>query len=554
MSSAPHPTPSHAALLEPKRALASAVEQFCSTLGLTATIEAQARTINQQAATIKQQATENLRLNTLVEKLTFELAVLKRQLFGRSREAADALVVQGQLFPGPEVIVQAPPANEPDQPAPDLPRTPNPVAPPVKRQPIRQVIPDNLPREVRVVDLEEAAKEGLVKIGEDTSERLAYQPGKFFVLCTVRPYYAKPKDPDVGIFQQPVPPSVVPGGILDESVIAQVAVSKFADHQPLNRQVEQAARVGAQLSVSTLSENLLAVATVWLSTLVRALWVVLKQRSSLHVDETVLPTLPKRKAKVRRTRQTRLWTYLNDQGPPIILYQYTETKEGSHIRKTLAHWSDSGVHYLHADAANNFEALYRQQPHIRAVNCWAHARRKFFEIAKVSKVKIFAHDAVASIDELFALERAWRQLSDEDRLAKRKEVATPRLEAIKQMLETKAVAVAENSSTGKAIAYVLNRWENFTRYTERGDLSLSNNAAERALRKAALGRNNFLFVGSERGGQAAAIYYSLIETAKANGIEPHAWLEHVLRELPKRRGSSFEHIKDLLPISGAAAL
>ena len=130
----------------------------------------------------------------------------------------------------------------------------------------------------------------------------------------------------------------------------------------------------------------------------------------------------------------------------------------------------------------------------------------------------------------------------------------PQLERIKAMLQDKQVSLSPNSATAKAINYLLKRWANFTRYTERGDLQLSNNAAERALRKAALGRKNFLFVGNARGGEAAAIYYSLIETAKANGIEPSQWLLNALRELPKRKGSDFENVKDLLPIRGAEQL
>lgn len=504
-------------------------------------------------------------LEAMVEKLTFELATLKRQLFGRSREAADLLMVQEQLFAPPEVIETLPEdaaqtaivdtAADDQEAAPELARTPDPKTVVVKRQPIRQVVPSNLPREETVLDLPAAEIADWTKIGEDVSERLAYKPGTYFVHRTIRPRYAKPQEPDAGVVQQPAPANVILGGLFDETLLTKFAIDKFADHQPLNRQVEQAARQGVQLALSTISENLLTVATVWLATLIDALWVVLQQRSSLHVDETVLPTLPDRKSKDREVRKTRLWTYLNDQGPPIILYQYTDTKEGSHIRKTLANWGRSGVCYLHADAASNYDALYQLQPNIRAVNCFAHARRKFYEIAKNHTGKrIFAHHAVEKIDELFADERAWKLLSDEERYQQRQAIAVPKLAALKTMLEEKFVGMGESSATAKAIAYLLKRWDNFTRYTERGDLNLSNNAAERALRKAALGRNNFLFVGNERGGEAAAIFYSLIETAKANEIEPYQWLLNVLRELPKRKGSSYQDVKDLLPIRGAEAL
>lgn len=481
----------------------------------------------------------------IIEKLTFEIATLKRQQFGRSREAADRLAVQGQLFAPPQTIdVDA------AAPAPVLPRTPKPQTEP--RQPKREILPENLARAITVLDLPEAETLGWVKIGADVSERLAYRAGEYYVHCISRPRYANPSDPSAGVQQQALAPSVIPGGMLDESLIAEVAISKFADHLPLSRQVERAARVGVTLSVSTLSENLLSIAKIWLKPLVDALWQLLCQRSSLHVDETVLPCLPGAGSHAGQTLKTRLWTYLNDKGPPIIVFHYTETKAGSHIEQVLAHWSEAGVRYLHADAASNYEALYRQQPNLRAVNCWAHARRKFYAIATESTTRIFAHEAVEAIDALFTDERDWKDLSDTARVERRQQIAVPKLAALKERLDKKQLELAPSSATAKAISYLTKRWPNFIRYTERGDLNISNNAAERALRKAALGRKNYLFVGSKTGGEAAAIYYSLIETAKANGIEPNQWLLHALRELPKRKGSSFDDVKDLLPIQAAS--
>ncbi len=457
--------------------------------------------------------------------------------------------MQGQLPAPPETI------DVDLAPAPKLARTPT-LQDKVKQQPKRAPLPASLPREEIIIDLPEALKEGLVKIGEDCSERLAYRPGHHYVLRIIRPRYADPKKPEASVQQMPAPASVIPGGILDESVIADVAINKFADHLPLSRQIERFGRSGVTLSLSTLSDNLLTVAGLWLKPLVDAMWQVLKQRSSLHVDETVLPSLPERGSSGLGTQKTRLWTYLNDTDPQIILFHYTDTKAGAHVEQILANWSSTTPSepnrgcYLHADAASNYEALYRNQPGIKAVNCWAHARRKFYAIASESPTRIFAHNAVEQIDILFAFEREWKPLSDAERQAKRQAEAMPQLERIKAMLQDKLVNLSPNSATAKAIHYLLKRWANFTRYAERGDLQMSNNAAERALRKAALGRKNFLFVGNERGGEAAAIYYSLIETAKANGIEPSQWLLNALRELPKRKGSGFNDVKDLLPIRG----
>jgi transposase len=499
--------------------------------------------VEQQAAIIKAQAAQ-------IEKLTQELLILKRRLFGRSSEAADLLQVQGQLFAPPETVAV-------DAPAPSLPRTPITTVVQPKQQPKRELLPEGLRREICLLDLPDDVKAGLVEIGSDASERLAYRPGEYYVIRTLRPRYANPQSPESGVQQMPVPPSVIPGGILDESVITHVATSKFADHMPLSRQMEGMGRGGITIPLSTMSASLLSTAEVWLQSVVDALWVVLRQRGCLHVDETVFPTLPERGSGDRQTKKTRLWTYLNDTGPPIILFHYTQSKAGQHVQEVLSGWKGPDTAcalYLHADAASNYEALYRQQTRIKPVNCWAHARRKFYAIAQESTTRIFAHDVVEEIDGLFADERQWKALSSEERYAQRQAQAKPQLDKIHAMLREKLIDQSPGSATGGAINYLLKRWDNFTRYLEHGDLVLSNNAAERALRKAALGRKNFLFAGNERGGEAAAIYYSLIETAKANGIDPSQWLLHVLRELPKRKGSSFQDVKDLLPIKGAERL
>ena len=506
-------------------------------------------------ATIKSQAFQ-------IEKLTAELLLLKNRLFGRSSEAADLLTVQGQLFAPPETL-----EIDPAKPAPTLARTPKTAPDQPPKQAKRETIPENLPREIRVLDLPESVKAGLVKIGEDASERLSYKPGTIFVLRTVRPRYADPKNADAGVQQIAAPPSAIPGGILDESITVEIAVNKFVDNIPLSRSLERLARFGVALALSTISENLITVAQLWLKPMLNALWLLLKQRNCLHVDETVFPTLPTPGSGIHQTLKTRLWTYLNAPGPghfgsdpepPIILFHYTDTKAGVHVRDMLRDWHDPNdpgcPRYLHADAASNYDALYRQHPHILPVNCWAHSRRKFYALAKESSSRIFAHDAVEAIDVLFAYEREWAPLSSEKRKELRQTKSTEQLAKIHAMMTEKFITLGPNCATAQAINYLLKRWANFTRYTACGDLNLSNNAAERALRKAAIGRKNFLFAGNERGGEAAAIFYSLFETAKANGINPNEWLLRALRELPKRKGSSFQDVKDLLPIKGADRL
>jgi transposase len=207
----------------------------------------------EQAKIIKSQAFQ-------IEKLTHELLILKRRLFGRSSEAAELLQVQGQLFAPPETI-------EVETPAPRLPRTPITTAHHAKQQPKREMLPPDLPREIRVLDLPEDVKAGLVEIGTDVSERLAYKPAEYYVIRTIRPRYVAPHNPDAGVQQIPVPASAIPGGMLDVSVLAEVAISKFADHLPLSRQIDRVGRLGVELSLSTLSGNLLTLAEVWLKSL-----------------------------------------------------------------------------------------------------------------------------------------------------------------------------------------------------------------------------------------------------------------------------------------------
>jgi transposase len=532
-----------AALLAEKEAViaAQAVQITAQLSQIAALLSAQAVQANQ----LKMQA-------LLIEKLTYELAYIKRVMFGRSSEASELLAVQSDLS-GVETTAlaglaeTAVPANTA-------------LAPPAhkapKGQPKRMLFSSDLPRETVILDLPDAEKIGLVYIGTESSQRLHYAPGVFTVIVTERRKYAKPGAPEFGIRAAPLPLCVLPGGMLDETVIAYVAVAKFADHQPLTRQIDVFKRSRIEFSLSTLSENLLNVALIWLAPLVNALWQLLKTGNAIHVDETVLATLPQKGDVKRETKKTRLWTYLgrandpsnNNLGAPIILYHYTQNKAGLHVREALKNWPQNRTVYLQADAASNYDALFKEQPDIREVACWAHARRKFYAIAEQSKVRIFAHLAVEQIDQLFVIERQIKDGKLSDPLAYRCKHATPILAAIKASLEAKLPGLAPKTPTAGAIKYVLNHWAAFNTYLEAAHLKPDNNAAERALRKAALGRKNYLFVGNERGGAAAAIYYSLIETAKANGIEPFAWLTHALKELPKRKSSNFEDIKDLLPI------
>ena len=472
------------------------------------------------------------RLSALVEKLTFQLAMLKRMQFGQKSETSARM---DDLF-GTSVEL-------------DLPGTP-PKAPPRKtsREPKaapRVTLPPNLPVETVMIDLPAADKRNsdgapLRQIGEEISDRLAVTPGRWFIKRTVRPKYADPALPEHGVRCASLPARVIDGGLLDESVLADIAIRKFDDHLPLHRIGEIYYRDGGvDLAKQTLSDAVLACAD-WLAPLHAAVLAALKADRVLHVDETVLPLQAPGK-----TIKARAWAYVGT-AVTLIYYDFTLTKAGHHVRERLADWGDpESLVYLQADAANNYDGLYRQSPHIREVACWAHARRKFFEIAKHRNTPT-ANGALERINALFEIERraSEARLDHDQRQRWRDEHARPKLDELQVFLDGQLRELLPNTPTTAAIGYVQNHWPAFTRYLEHGQCVIDNNAAERALRVVAIGRKNWLFAGSERGGHAAGIFYTLIESAKANGHNPRIYLEDVLRRLPTTLN---KHLDTLLP-------
>jgi hypothetical protein len=254
--------------------------------------------------------------------------------------------------------------------------------------------------------------------------------------------------------------------------------------------------------------------------------------------------------------------------PPILCYLYSDDKSGVHVRGQLNGWRG----YLHADASNVYDELFKQNPDIHEIACWAHARRKFFDIATASAVRITAHEAVERINALFEIERqaSEQNLTPKDRHALRQEHADPLIAQFRVWAIEQVGQLSPKSPTAKAFAYLDNHWPAFTRYTERGDLKIDNNAAERALRVVLAhassasdglplsrepsavrisGRKNWLFAGSERGGHAIAVLLSLIETAKANGINPRDWLIDTLNKLPRWPNNRLHELLPLRPMA-----
>jgi transposase len=325
-------------------------------------------------------------------------------------------------------------------------------------------------------------------------------------------------------------------------LLAHVLFSKYGLHLPLNRQSAVYAREGIELDVSTLADWVGASAAT-LMPLVETIRRHVFAAERIHADDTTVPVLAKGK-----TRTGRLWTYVRDDRPfagpepPAAAFFYSRDRGGEHPEQHLA--SYAGL--MQADAYAGFNRLYegnRKPGPIVEAACWAHGRRKFFDLARINKAPI-AEEAVARIDALFAIEREINGLTPQQRVDTRHERSRPLVIALETWLREQRARVSKNSETGKAIDYSLKRWAAFTRFLDDGRLCMSNNAVERELRAVAVGRRNWTFAGSDEGGRRAAAIYTLIATAKLNDVDPQAWLADVLARLPDHPA---KRVHELLP-------
>ena len=325
-------------------------------------------------------------------------------------------------------------------------------------------------------------------------------------------------------------------------LLAHVLFSKYSLHLPLNRQSATYAREGIDLDVSTLADWVGAAAAT-LMPLVTTILMHVFAGERIHADDTTVPVLAKGK-----TRTGRLWTYVRDDrpfagpDPPAAVFFYSRDRGGEHPEQHLA--SYAGL--MQADAYAGFNRLYeanRKPGPIVEAACWAHARRKFFDLARISKAPI-AIEAVERIDVLFAIEREINGMTPQERVRVRNERSRSLVIELERWLREQRARVSKNSETGKAIDYSLKRWCALTRFLDDGRLCMSNNAAERELRAIALGRRNWTFAGSDEGGRRAAAIYTLVATAKLNDVDPQAWLADVLARLPDHPA---KRIHELLP-------
>jgi transposase len=413
----------------------------------------------------------------------------------------------------------------------------------LRRRPVRASLPAHLPRERVVIPGPTACPccgGRLAKLGETVTETLEVIPRQWKVVQTVREKFTCRTCE--AITQPPAPFHPIARGRAGPNLLAMILTGKFCDHQPLNRQSDAYAREGIDLDVSTLADWVGA-CTATLAPLVALIRAHVMTASRIHGDDTTVPVLAKGK-----TITGRLWTYVRDDrpfggpAPPAAMFFYSRNRAGEHPNQHLAGYA--GI--LQADAYAGFNDLYAPTRHpepVTEAGCWAHGRRKFFELAEVGRAPL-AVEAVRRIDAIFDIERSINGLSATQRLAVRQERIAPLVDALESWMREARRKMSRHADVAKAMDYMLKRWDAFSRFLGDGRICLSNNAAERALRGVALGRKSWLFAGSDRGGQRAATMYSLIATAKLNDVDPQAWLADVLRRIGDHPASRLD---ELLP-------
>jgi transposase len=487
------------------------------------------------------QATAEARLRALeIERLKLLLAKARREQFGQSSERGAKIIAQLELQLTELEETEAEEGTAAEITAPEAARSGRPGN---TRKPARRPLPVHLPRERIVYPAAYRCPKcgGPVrKLGEDVTEALECEPRRWKVVEHVREKVSCRCCEAVS--QPPAPSHPIARGRAGPNLLALILAAKYGQHLPLTRQSMIYAREGVELDVSTLADWVGATAAS-LMPLVEAIRAHVFAAERLHGDDTTVPVLAKERTKIGR-----LWAYVRDDrpfggpDPPAVAFFYSSDRGGEHAERHLAGFTG----LLQADAYAGFNRLYdpkRKPGPIVEAACWAHARRKLFELAAVSMAPI-ATEAVRRIDEMFAIEREINGRPAEERLAARACRAKPLVTELEAWLRAQHVRLSRKSEIGKAIAYALNHWTALTRFLEDGRICLSNNAAERALRGVAIGRRNWTFCGSDRGGERAAAFYTLIETCKLNLVDPQAWLADVLARLPDHPA---KRVDELLP-------
>ena len=486
-----------------------------------------------------------------IASLTLMIEKLRRALYGQRSERKERLLDQLELA----LDDLTADASEDDLAAEKAAAATTEVEGFVRRKPSRKPFPEHLPRERVVVPGPTACaccgSERLSKIGEDVTETLEVIPRRWKVIQTVREKFTCRECEKIS--QPPAPFHATPRGWAGPNLLATILFEKYGAHQPLNRQSERYAREGVALSVSTLADQVgaCAVALKPLHDLIEA---HVLAAGRLHADDTPVPVLAKGK-----TATARSWVYVRDDqpfagpDPPAALFRYSRDRSGDHPVEHLRTFA--GI--LQVDAYAGYNRLYdhgRSPGPVSEALCWAHGRRRFYELADIAASKRrgksappispLALEAVTRIDALFDIERTINGETAERRLAVRRERSAPLVAELEDWMRTERAGLSRHAAVAKAMDYMLTRWDGFARFLDDGRICLTNNASERALRGIALGRKSWLFCGSDRGGARAAVMYTLIGTAKLNDVDPQGWLADVLDRIAEQPQT---RLPELLP-------
>lgn len=523
---------------EIERRLTAQIEQR-----ITAQIEQRITTEVEQRVTAQIAQRLQAEFEQRIQRLYEQLRLSRRRLFGPSSESHAG---QGWLFD--EAEVEAAGASDADErvelPA-AAPSTPNaegsPAKPPRGK---RKPLPAELPRLDVVHDVPEAERTcacgtPMVEIGEDISEQIDIVPMQVRVLRHIRKRYGCPGGAHAPI-SAPAPAQVLPKSNASNDLLTLLLVIKFVDGLPLARFEYVLARAGVVVPRQTLARWVIGTAQA-LQPLFNLLRDTLLESAVIHMDETPVQVLkePGRAASA----QSYMWVQRGGPpGRPVVLFDYDPSRSGQVPLRLLAGWRG----YLMTDGYEAYNAVVIQEE-IDHLACWTHARRRFVEATKVQPKgkRGRADQAIESIGRLYGIEREMRDQSDAERLQARQTRSLPVLAELRQWLDETLPLVPPKTALGEALAYLHTSWPRLIRYTERGDLPIDNNAAENAIRPFVVGRKAWLFCDTQAGAHASALIYSLIETAKANGLEPYTWLRRVLRQLPL--ATTVEQYEALLP-------
>jgi transposase len=467
-----------------------------------------------------------------IEQLKLQIARLRRMQFGRSSEQLNDQISQlefklEELESQEATLPMAPPATA------------------ARNKSVRRPLPAHLPRE-RVVHEPSSSCAcpqcggALRVLGEDAAEMLEYVPEHWKVIRHVRPKYSCARCEQ--IVQAPAPSRPIERGLAGPGLLAHVLVAKYCDHLPLYRQSQIYAREGIELDRSTLAEWV-GGASALMQPLVEALGEYVLAAEKLHADDTAVPVLAPGTGK---TKQGRLWSYVRDDrpagstDPPAVFFRYSPDRKGKHPCEHLNAFH--GI--LQADGYAGFNGLYDRPVHpLTEAACWAHARRKFYDLCEATKSPI-AQEALQRIGALYAIEEQIRGQAADERRRVREQQTEPLLADLHRWLLATVRKLSKKSDLAGAIHYALARWQALCHFCHDGRVEIDNNAVERELRAVALGRKNYLFAGADCGGERAAAIYSLIGTAKLNGLDPEAYLRLVLDRIAEHPS---HRIEELLP-------